>query len=159
MYAKTRRPGRPRKIDAYGERQAHCALRSGAADTAVDLQRDLFPHATARTVSGMLNRTGFKARRRRKKPWLSAKQIIGRRRWSRMHVKWTVNHWKRVVFSGESKFNLFGSDGLLWCRRRPGEEFEPRNLNLQVKHGGGHVMVWGCITWTAQDGCIVSTVA
>ena len=55
-------------------------------------------------------------------------------------------HWHNVVFSDESKFNLFGSDSRQYCRRRPGEEFLDRNVKKVVKHWGGSLMVWGCIT-------------
>jgi hypothetical protein len=51
-----------------------------------------------------------------------------------------------VIFSDESKFNIFEADGQIWCWRCPGEELYDRNLKKTVKHGGGKVMVWGCIT-------------
>ena len=51
-----------------------------------------------------------------------------------------------VLFSDESKFNLVGSDGHLWCWRRPGEEFDSCFTKKVVKHGGGNIMVWGCLT-------------
>jgi len=50
-------------------------------------------------------------------------------------------------FSDESKFNLFGSDGKLYCRRGPGEEFEVQNVRGVVKHGGGNIQVWGVLSW------------
>jgi hypothetical protein len=62
-------------------------------------------------------------------------------------VDWSDDKWATVVYSDESKFNLFGSDGKRYCRRRPGEEFLDRNVKKTVKHGGGSLMVWGCITW------------
>uniref|UniRef100_A0A1I7XUL6 DDE_3 domain-containing protein n=1 Tax=Heterorhabditis bacteriophora TaxID=37862 RepID=A0A1I7XUL6_HETBA len=48
----------------------------------------------------------------------------------------------KVVFSDESKFNRFGSDGKKYVRRRPGEEFMPKCTIPTIKHGGGSVMVW-----------------
>jgi hypothetical protein len=58
----------------------------------------------------------------------------------------TANDWRDVWFSDESKFNLFGSDGKQYCRRRVDEELLPRNVKKTVKHGGGSIMVWGCLT-------------
>jgi hypothetical protein len=66
--------------------------------------------------------------------------------WAEAHADWSADDWKAVVFSDESKFNIFGSDGRSWCWRRQGEEFDERYTKKVVKHGGGHVMVWGCIT-------------
>ena len=51
-----------------------------------------------------------------------------------------------MVWSDESKFNLFGSDGRVYIRRREGEDYLPECVQSTVKFGGGSVMVWGCIT-------------
>ena len=50
-----------------------------------------------------------------------------------------------MLFSDESQFNLFGSDGRQWCEKRVGEEFLPRNVKKQVKHGEGCITPWGCL--------------
>uniref|UniRef100_A0A1I7XAG9 HTH_Tnp_Tc3_2 domain-containing protein n=1 Tax=Heterorhabditis bacteriophora TaxID=37862 RepID=A0A1I7XAG9_HETBA len=54
----------------------------------------------------------------------------------------TSADYTKVVFSDESKFNRFGSDGKKYVRRRPGEEFMPKYTIPTIKHGGGSVMVW-----------------
>ena len=46
------------------------------------------------------------------------------------------------MWSDESKFNLFGSDGQVLVRRRAGEEMNPACVVPTVKHGGGNIMVW-----------------
>jgi len=51
-----------------------------------------------------------------------------------------------VVFSDESKFNLFGLDGHQWCWRKQGEELDTQYVVKTVKHGRGNIMVWGCTT-------------
>lgn len=51
-----------------------------------------------------------------------------------------------MVFSDEFRLNMAGSDGCDWCRRGPGEEFWEQNVTKEMKNGGGHIMVWGCIT-------------
>ena len=57
-----------------------------------------------------------------------------------------MDQWYKVVWSDESKFNLFGSDGRVYIRRRVGEDYLPECIQSKVKFGGGSVMVWGCIT-------------
>ena len=54
-----------------------------------------------------------------------------------------TNH---VLWSGEMKINLFGSDGFKHVWRRPGEEYKEKCVMLTVKHGGGNAMVWGCMS-------------
>ena len=51
-----------------------------------------------------------------------------------------------MVWSDESKFNLFGSDGRVYIRRRVGEDYLQECVQSAVKFVGGSVMVWGCIT-------------
>ncbi|PIO53843.1 hypothetical protein TELCIR_24806, partial [Teladorsagia circumcincta] len=49
-------------------------------------------------------------------------------------------------FSDESKFNLFGSDGIEYVRRPSGERFNPKYIKATVKHNGGSVMVYGAFS-------------
>ena len=79
-------------------------------------------------------------------PYLKARHWHLRLKWAEDHVDWTQEDWDKVWFSDESKFKLFGSDCHQWCRRRPGEEYLDHNVKQTVKHRGGNVMVWGCIT-------------
>lgn len=67
-------------------------------------------------------------------------------KWAEEHENWTTEDWHSVVYSDESKFNLWGSDGVQYCRSGPVEELEPKNVRPVLKHGGGSVMVWGCMT-------------
>ena len=53
--------------------------------------------------------------------------------------------WRRVLFTDESKFNLFGSDGRTKIWRKTGTAYQTQNLIPTVKHGGGSVMVWGAM--------------
>ena len=51
-----------------------------------------------------------------------------------------------VLWSDKMKINLFGSDGFKHVWRRPGEEYKDKCVMPTVKHGGGNVMVWGCMS-------------
>ena len=46
-----------------------------------------------------------------------------------------------VHFSDEFKFNLFGSDGKKFVRRKNGERLSPQCVQKTVKFGEGNVMV------------------
>ncbi|CAF2133106.1 unnamed protein product [Rotaria magnacalcarata] len=58
-----------------------------------------------------------------------------------------MTFWKQVLWSDESKYNLFGSDGKVMVWRTSKEEFNPKCTVPTVKHGGGNVKVWGCFAW------------
>ncbi|GFV00458.1 DDE_3 domain-containing protein [Trichonephila clavipes] len=48
--------------------------------------------------------------------------------------------WNEVIFSDESKFNIFGSDGRRMVWRKPNTSHHPKYTIPTVKHGGGSVM-------------------
>lgn len=52
-----------------------------------------------------------------------------------------------MVFSDESRFCLFHSDGREKVWRRANERYNPDCLMSTVKFGGASVMVWGCFSW------------
>jgi len=146
FYACKARSGRPKKLDARDRRRAVRGITSGQARDAAELQRTMFPEVSQRTMRRVLTQEGYPGRIRRKVQFLTKKHVSKRLERCRVWEEWEDVDWERVIFSDESKFNLFGSDGRQYCRRRPGEDLLPRNVTQKVAHGGGHVMVWGCIT-------------
>ncbi|KAJ8886967.1 hypothetical protein PR048_013181 [Dryococelus australis] len=59
---------------------------------------------------------------------------------------WTLEQWKSVLWSDESRFTLFRSDGRVWVWRLLGERLLPEYIVPTRKFGGGGVMVWGYFT-------------
>ncbi len=57
-----------------------------------------------------------------------------------------MDYWNLVLWSDETKINLFGSDGVKRLWRQPGEEYKDKYVLSTVKHVGGSVMVWGCMS-------------
>jgi hypothetical protein len=53
----------------------------------------------------------------------------------------TIMWWKSVLWSDESKFEMFGSNRRVFVRRRVGERMISACVVHTVKHGGGGVMV------------------
>ena len=88
-------------------------------------------------------RANLPAAKPSKKPWISKKNVKARLKFARDHLDWSVADWGRVLWSDESKFNLFSSDGIRYVRRPPGQRNNPKYQVPTVKHGGGSVMIWG----------------
>ena len=63
------------------------------------------------------------------------------------HQHWTIEDWKRVVWSDETKINRLGSDGRKWVWKKAGEGLNDRQVQGTQKFGGESLMVWGCMMW------------
>lgn len=99
-----------------------------------------------RTVQRRAVAGGLKSYRAAKKPFISQKNRKARLKFAREHLTWTVEQWNSVLFSDESKFNFVDSDGMKRVRRPANNRLNPQYCTGTVKHGGGHVMVWGCFS-------------
>ena len=51
-----------------------------------------------------------------------------------------------MIFSDETKINMFNSNGRSWCWIRDGKRVGPQHVHQTVKHGGGSVLIWGRMT-------------
>ena len=102
---------------------------------------------SAETTRRYLKRAGLKAVVKKKKPLLTARHKRARMDFALAHKDWTVEDWKRVVWSDETKANRLGSDGRKWAWKKGGEGLSDRLVSGTVKFGGGSVMVWGCMLW------------
>lgn len=138
--------GRPRKLNPRDVRAATRHLANCTAHDAADLQPQFFPDVSVWTLKRRLRETGLNAHIRRNVPLISRGNLKKRLKWAEEHQAWTVEDWNSVMFSDESIFCVFGTDGIQWCWRRPGERLDPRFTKKKVKHGGGNVTVWAVIT-------------
>jgi len=96
------------------------------------------------TVKRRLQEAGLNGRIAARKPLLSSKNKKKRLTWAFEHKDWTVEQWKNVMWTDESKFDIFGSKRKTYVRRKPGERLREECIVPTIKHGGGSVMVWGC---------------
>ena len=89
-----------------------------------------------------------------KKSLLTKKHIKARYDFDLKHESWTVDDWKHVLFSDETKLNKRGSGGKVWTWRRPGESGKPKHAKQAVKHDS-YVMAWGCFNATGTNMYII----
>lgn len=97
------------------------------------------------TVRRTLRMSGFNGRIARRKPFISEVNRKKRLEFARTYINHPPEFWENVIFTDESKFNIFGSDGKKIVWRKANTELNKENLCATVKHGGGNVMVWGCM--------------
>lgn len=99
------------------------------------------------TVKERLQKAGLNGRVSIKKPLLRRGNKKKRLEWAHAHKNWTVDDWKQVLWTDESKFEMFGQKRRVYVRRGPSEKMHPDAITPTVKHAGGSVMVWGCFSY------------
>ena len=67
---------------------------------------------TPQTVRNVLRESGLKAKKKPKKPALTARHRKARLDFALRHKEWTKEDWKKVVWSDETKINRICSDGI-----------------------------------------------
>ena len=145
------RSGRPQKLTTRDKRQVVNMLKKSRAKTATEIQKKFStPNGlkiSRYTVSRTLRSFGFVARIKRKKPLLTTQHIKSRFQWAKKYNKWSLEDWKKVIWSDESKFNLSNSDGKeYYWTNKPGH-LNKDSVKQTKKYGGGCIMVWCCMTW------------
>ncbi|GFT46133.1 transposable element Tc1 transposase [Trichonephila clavipes] len=97
------------------------------------------------TVRRVLRKAGYNGRVARQKPLIGKRNRVKRLKFAKEHILKPQQFWNNVIFSDESKFNTFGSDGRHMVWRKPNTSHHPKHTIPAMKHGGGSVMVWGCM--------------
>ena len=143
--------GHPSKLSSANMCHAIHLISSEKAENAVQVTKALTnvvnQPLSATTVCQHLKKTGMKAIVKSKHPLLSVKHCKACLNYAYAHKDWTVEDWKKVVWSDETKINRLGSDGCKWVWKKAGEGLSNRVVQGTVKFGGGSVMMWGCMTW------------
>ncbi|GFX80625.1 transposable element Tcb2 transposase [Trichonephila clavipes] len=115
-----------------------------AVKLAAETSRIMGKSVSAETVRNMIRHAGYISRVARKKPFISLQNQKKRLEFAKTHQLKTDNFWKKVIFTDESKFNIFGSDGRRTVWRKPNTALDPKNLRPTIKHGGDSVMLRAC---------------
>lgn len=125
-------------------------MTSGQFDTAVDVKENLLEQQQTQisidTVRITLKKGGLKLTVKVKNPLLKPGHAKARYAFAKEYQYWIVADWTRAIWSDETKINHFGSDGRKWCWKGQGTELKPNQVSGTMKHGGGCIMIWGCMT-------------
>ena len=104
-------------------------------------------NVSTRTILRRLEDQNLPGRKIAKKPMLRMKNRRASIEFAKKHVNWTVNDWKNVLFSDETKVNLIGSDGQQFVHRPRNKRLDPKYVSSTVKHEGGNIVLWGCFSF------------
>ena len=111
----------------------HHAIRligTGKAENAVQVTRTLQDvknqSISPQTIHQHLKKAGMKAVVKKKCPLLSAHHKRARMDFAVSHQHWTVEDWKWIIWSDETKINCIGSDGKRWAWKKAGKGLSDR---------------------------------
>ncbi len=141
--------GRKCPVDVRGQRRMGRLVRDDRKATIIQIitryNQGMQDTISERTTCA--EQMGYSSRRTHQVPLLSAKNRKRRLQFARAHQNWTIEDWKNVAWSDESRFLLQHSDGRvrIWCKEH--ESMDPSCLVSKVQAGGGGVMVWGIFSW------------
>jgi len=110
--------GCPSKLSPANIQYAAQLIISQKADNATQvtqsLQNIVSTPLSVKTVRRALRKGGMRPVVKCKQPLLTKKYKEKRRHWAEEHMEWTLEDWKRIVWSDETKINCLGSNGREW---------------------------------------------
>ncbi len=145
------RAGRPRKLSDRDRRLIVGILRKSAVKSPERVRKEATIHhnidVSASTVRRAFKESGYVARVKRKKPFLTVEHRKKRLAWAKKHNTWTIDDWKKVIWSDESAFGLVEGEGREYNWSKDGDILDDESVIPTKKFKGGKAMIWGCITY------------
>lgn len=144
------RSGRPTKISATTARKIVRDAKKNPQITSAEIQDSLKTSGVAVsrcTIRRHLQKNGLHGRVARRKPLLRKCHKVSRLQYAKQHRDKPQNFWNKVIWSDETKIELFGHNHKRYVWRGVNKAYDERNTIPTVKHGGGSLMFWGCVSY------------
>ncbi|KAG2456321.1 TC1A transposase, partial [Polypterus senegalus] len=162
MFGTTRtlpRAGRPAKLSYRGRRALVREVKKNPKITLAELQRcsqEMGESCRKSTITAALHQSGLYGRVAYWKPLLCARHMTARMEFAKRHLKESEMVRNKILWSDETKIELFGLNSKRYVWRQPGTAHHLSNTVPTVKHGGGSIMLWGCFFAAAGTGRLVA---
>ncbi len=117
--------------------------------TVAELQRcirEMGESCRKSTITAALHQSGLYGRVAQRKPLLSARHMKSCMEFAKKHLKDYKMVTNKILWSDETKIELFALNSKRYVWRKPGTAHHLSNTVPTVKHGGGSIMLWGCFS-------------
>ena len=98
---------------------------------------------TKTTISNTLHHEGLKACCACKVPLLKKAHVQAHLKFAKEHLDDPEEAWEKVMWSDETKIELFAINSTRRVWRKRNAEYNPKNTISTVKHGSENLMLWG----------------
>jgi hypothetical protein len=136
-------------VSEHLQRKITRLILTGKCQTAVDVKASLQVNdqveVSADIIRRILKNKGLVARIKKKTPFLSKRHCQLRLEFALKYKNWTKQAWKKVVWSDESKFDIFNTARRQYYWKLPGTPLQDSHVKATVKYPGS-IMIWGCFT-------------
>ncbi len=130
-----RHPGHPRKLTPRQERLLMRRVEENRNSSSLQLSKEVESQTgvtiSRDTIRRTLQRNGMHGCRPQKKPLLKPRHKKARLEFARAHADKDEDYWDSILWSDETKINVFGTDGLKTVWRRKGEKNKKKVWCLQ----------------------------
>lgn len=141
--------GSSRKVTQREERVLGRVARSNRRDTIVSINHKwnqlIGREYCKETCRLTLKNMGLKSYAAKRKPALTLRQMKRRRVWGNEFKIWSEDDWRRVIWSDESRFELYVGSQAPKVIRAKDEAYLPECIRKTTKFPTS-VMVWGCMS-------------
>uniref|UniRef100_A0AAZ3QRG6 Transposase n=1 Tax=Oncorhynchus tshawytscha TaxID=74940 RepID=A0AAZ3QRG6_ONCTS len=135
------------KISPHGASMIMRKVRDQPRTTRQDLVNDLKRTGSTvskKTISNTLRRHGLKSCS--EIPLLKPAHVQARLKFANDHLDDPEEEWEKVIWSDETKIELFGLNATRCVWRKKKDEYNTKNTIPTVKHGGGNIVLCGCFS-------------
>jgi transposase len=151
------RSGRPKEISAATEQRLLDSIKIDRAGREKSSEVLAYENAISRSSAlRILHSSGLSNVKPTRKPGLNAVQRASRLTFCLEHKDWTLEDWKRVIWSDETSVILGQRRGTVRLWRSSNEAYERTCIRRRWK-GYSEFMFWGCFSWDKKGPCYIWT--
>lgn len=115
---------------------------STAREVCTSLQLPIGERRVQQILKKRLWKKGSGGRKPRLRPFDKQRRL----NWCRQHVSWTSANWQRILFSDESRFELYNRKARRRVWKSPTRRCLDETVTPTLQGGAGAVGIWGCMS-------------